>query len=94
MALDKPWGLNNKKVRYKEMAEDKNLSQKVRDKYKTLPQTKLYYYKDTFVDDRGTEREYSVFCVLVNNIEIRLRASDVTAKRLLEDYFSSMAYVE
>lgn len=76
------------------MAEDKNLVQKVRDKYKTLPQTKLYYYKDTFVDDKGTTREYSVFCVLVNNIEIRLRASDATAKRLLEEYFSSMSYVE
>ena len=76
------------------MAEEKNLVQKVRDKYKTLPQTKLYCYKDTFVDDKGTERVYSVFCVLVNNIEIRLRASDATAKRLLEDYFSSMAYVE
>lgn len=76
------------------MAEDKNLVQKVRDKYKTLPQTKLYYYKDTFVDDKGAEREYSVFCVLINSIEIRLRASDATAKRLLEEYFSSMAYVE
>lgn len=76
------------------MAEDKNLVQKVRDKYKTLPQTNLYYYKDMFVDDKGTERGYSVFCVLINNIEIRLRASDATAKRLLEEYFSSMAYVE
>lgn len=76
------------------MAEDKNLVQKVRDKYKTLPQTKLYYYKDVFVDDGGSEHEYSVFCVLINNIEIRLRASDATAKRLLEDYFSSMTYVE
>lgn len=76
------------------MAEDKNLVQKVRDKYKTLPQTNLYYYKDTFEDDKGTTREYSVFCVLVNNIEIRLRASDATAKRLLEEYFSSMSYAE
>lgn len=76
------------------MAEDKNLVQKVRDKYKALPQTKLYYYKDTFEDDKGTTREYSVFCVLVNNIEIRLRASDATAKRLLEEYFSLMSYAE
>ena len=76
------------------MADDKNLVQKVRDKYKTLPQTKLYYYKDTFVDDKSVEREYSVFCVLINNVEIRLRASDATAKRLLEEYFSSMAYAE
>lgn len=73
------------------MAENKNLVQWVRDKYKTMPQTKLYYYKDTFKDDKGTTREYSVFCVLVNNIEIRLRASDATAKRLLEEYFSSMS---
>lgn len=76
------------------MAEDKNLVQKVRDKYNKLPQTKLYYYKDTFEDDKGATREYSVFCVLVNNIEIRLRASDATAKRLLEEYFSSMLYAE
>ena len=76
------------------MAEDKNSIQKVRDKYKTLPQAKLYYYKNTFVDDKGTTREYSVFCVLINNIEIRLRASDTTAKRLLEEYFSSMSYAE
>lgn len=76
------------------MADDKNLVQKVRDKYKTLPQTKLYFYRDVFVDDKGTEREYSVFCVLINNIEIRLRASDATAKRLLEEYFSSMSYAE